>query len=597
MMRKLIIMLAAIFITFSFAGPTFASDGSLQNVHSHAVINNDGTVDIQQTWLYDDSRVDGTEHFINMNVSYGEQAVSEGKEAITDYVIYHNGSKMEFEDNWNIKDSFVNKAGKYGLIEIGSNEVEMTFGITERTLNEFVIEYKVHNVVKETSDGYKYLHWTFLPTELSPHPEALTAEIETQDGVEFDKVYGFNYEGQVGFLHDQKNAVYAEMTGMYNSNTTLNIFTLLNDENNLISNTFKVKEDLDKKAQQILKGSKYDLDHFYSEHFEPIASSKTPWWKNPFRFINVGFIMPFFFLFFIISLIIRTGGMRYKSLTSNMNENSIKKLEKDKDFYYREEPDETANSIELIRDLMRPHHMDNNILSYYISKWTSEGIFEYIGSEEKKFLFVRNNIITFKVHDNKLNAGSELEKNLFYEFYKLADNNKVVTTDNLNNLSMTLIKKYIEKHNEEAYIKLTEMGYVVDANVNKKSIFKTFMPALTDKGEDLIFQHAGLKNYLEQFTLMNEKSSSEIELWDYYFYMAALYGITDEFKKELRNMPNLSEQSMEKYNRYYGNTGTSLLSNSVSNAVNNAYTSHNSSSSSSGGGGGSSGGGSGGGTR
>lgn len=610
-MRSLIALIVAILLFSPLGQEVSASSlGSLESIHSEATINNDGTVDIKQTWRYDDTNVfDGTEHYINMNVSYGHDEAAKGKEAITDYVVYRNGTPMEFDENWDINNSFDYKAGKYGVIEVGKDEIELTFGITERTLNEFVVEYKIHNVVKETEDGYKYLHWTFLPTELSPSPQRLTAEIHVQDGVEIDKVYGFNYEGQVGFLHDQRNAVYAEMNqGRYKSNTTLNIFTLLKDENDLIKGTYNVDMTLEEKAKQILKGSDYDLDHFYSEHFEPIASSEDPWWKQFFSFNSLILLLTSFFplLFFvgILSFVITLGGARRRSLIKNMDKDEVKKLTKDKNFYYRDEPDESANSTELIRELIVTSKMDNNILSYYISKWTSEGVFEYLYEEEEKVLFFTTNVITFKIHKDKFSPKSQLEEQLFGEFYKLTNKDGVITTKNLSQLNMSKITKYMKKHKENAYLELEKMGYVVDnrnkgKSSSKKGIkfIRPFKPTLTKKGEELVFQHAGLKNYLEQFTLINERTSSEIELWDYYFYMAALYGVADKFKKELKDMPNLSEEGRKKYNMYYGNTGTSALSNTVSNIVSSAYSSHNSSSSSSGGGGGSSGGGSGGGTR
>jgi len=602
-------LMFTMFLLFSEV-TALASSGSLESVHSEATINNDGTVDVKQTWKYNDNGVfDGTEHYINMNASYGYDEAAKGKEAITDYVVYRNGMPMEFDENWNINNSFDFKAGKYGVLEVGENEIELTFGITERTFNEFVVEYKIHNVVKETEDGYKYLHWTFLPTDLSPSPQRLTAEIHVQDGVEIDKVYGFNYEGQVGFLHDQRNAVYAEMNqGKYKDNTTLNIFTLLKDENDLIKGTYDVDMTLEQKAKQILKGSDYDLDHFYSEHFESIASSEYPWWKQllSFNFL-MSLLMSFFPLLLIVGFFgfaITVAGAQRRSLIKDMDKDKVKKLTKDKSFYYRDEPDESANSTEIVRELIVSQKMDNNILSYHISKWTSEGVFEYLHEEEQKILFFTSNVITFKLHRDKLNPKSRLEERLFGEFYGLTDKNGIMTTKDLRRLSMTKITKFIQKHKEEAYLELEKMGYIVNNGGKEKPLTNkgtkgiTFIsptrPTLTKKGEELVFQHAGLKNYLEQFTLINERTSSEIELWDYYFYMAALYGITDKFKEELKDMPNLSEEGKRKYNMHYGNTGTSILSNTVSNAVSSAYSSH---SSSSGGGGGSSGGGSGGGTR
>lgn len=37
-----------------------------------------------------------------MNASYGYKETSERKEAITDFVVYRNGVKMDFKENWDI---------------------------------------------------------------------------------------------------------------------------------------------------------------------------------------------------------------------------------------------------------------------------------------------------------------------------------------------------------------------------------------------------------------------------------------------------------------------------------------------------------------
>lgn len=71
--KNKVVLFIVIFVIISLIAPevAHAKNGTLESVHSEAVINNDGTVDIVQTWIFDDTHIKkGTEHYINMNVAY-----------------------------------------------------------------------------------------------------------------------------------------------------------------------------------------------------------------------------------------------------------------------------------------------------------------------------------------------------------------------------------------------------------------------------------------------------------------------------------------------------------------------------------------------
>lgn len=612
MRRKLNIVAIAILIILLLPFNTvFAANGSLNSIENKAFVNSDGTVNIEQIWEYDDRQVDGTEHFVDLKVLYSNNGSIGNDETITDYKVYLDDQLLEFKDNWNVGDSFEEKAGKYGIVEKGGS-VELCFGITNYEINSFRIEYTVHNAIKETTDGAKYLHWTFTPDELNPNPQNLNATIETNDNITIDKVYGFNYEGQVNFDDmEKKDKITATMNeGSYSTNTVLNIFTLLKDDNNLITNTRLTGETLENKITQIFEGSDYDISDFHGETQKETNSIIKENSGEPLTIIQI--IMSFFNLGFAIltfAIMSLTGPIIFviigfsifkmiKIQTAILSDipSEQRKLWSTKDFYRREEPEEITDFFPILELVTSTPNIRQNILLYFISKWTSEEVFQYINSsEEKTGLLTKKTVnMTFKLDENKLDINaSDLERKLFSKFAKLTHSD-ILNTKDLDKLKISELESIFAKYKSSYKANLKEKGYVIGDNKEAR---------LNETGVEIVNQHVGLKNYLRDFTLIHEREASEIKLWDYYFHMAAFYGLTDVFKKQLDKLPNLDMNDKQTYNKYYGSTGTGALNKNISKKMASNYSSYTSrssgggGSSSRGGGGGSSGGGSRGGTR
>ena len=125
------------------------------------------------------------------------------------------------------------------------------------------------------------------------------------------------------------------------------------------------------------------------------------------------------------------------------------------------------------------------------------------------------------------------------------------------------------------------------------SSVKKNINVLTQKGINDKEKWKGLKKYMEDFSLLNEKEVPAIEVWEQYLVYATAFGIADKVLNQLKTVyPNIDEldninSSAYMYFIYHSNFSSSI-SNSISSSISSAY------SSSSGGGGGFSGGGGGG---
>ena len=125
---------------------------------------------------------------------------------------------------------------------------------------------------------------------------------------------------------------------------------------------------------------------------------------------------------------------------------------------------------------------------------------------------------------------------------------------------------------------------------------------LTQKGVDEQEAWKGLKNYMEDFSMMKEKEVPELALWEKYLVFATAFGIADTVLKQLKVVyPQMMDETYMNANGYYylylmshGNFSNNFI-HSINTSITNTYNSVNYSSGSGSGGGFSGGGGFGGG--
>ena len=152
------------------------------------------------------------------------------------------------------------------------------------------------------------------------------------------------------------------------------------------------------------------------------------------------------------------------------------------------------------------------------------------------------------------------------------------------------LKRYIQKNAED----LQPLVKLLDTSIPSKDIV----------GEDARAV-VGLKKFLKEFTLTNERHVEEVSLWKEYLVFATLFGIGDQVRKDMAQMcpeymemDNVAKAMMNGTDEGMLFNSLMLTSASTSSIVSQSMRSKGSGGSTSfGGGGGFSGGGSGGGVR
>ena len=148
----------------------------------------------------------------------------------------------------------------------------------------------------------------------------------------------------------------------------------------------------------------------------------------------------------------------------------------------------------------------------------------------------------------------------------------------------------IEKLGDLAIIGTIAFGVILLLNIIISGIAIYKINFYTQQGRDEIEKWRGLKKYMEEFSLLNEKEVPEIAIWEKFLVYATAFGIADKVLKQLKVVyPDIENSiNVNTYPYMYLMIHTNFsrsFSNAISSSMSSAY------SSASGGGGGFSGGG------
>lgn len=125
-MKKCFKTIFILLILITLPNMVFASNHKLEAVENKAIIREDGTVKVEQVWRYDDRKVKGTEHFINLRTKFTQSEPNNSDETITGYKVFLNDKPLKFEESWNVEASFEEKAGRYIFLALSAVSAEPT---------------------------------------------------------------------------------------------------------------------------------------------------------------------------------------------------------------------------------------------------------------------------------------------------------------------------------------------------------------------------------------------------------------------------------------------------------------------------------------
>lgn len=584
-MKKLRKYLARIFIlALILFFPHIAHANQLHSIDINVEIDQNGIGHVKETWQTNEENEDATEKY---------KVISDlGDIKIRNFKVESDDGSWQEVSPWNIDASFDDKAYKYGMVEDG-DRVELCWGITNFGENTYHLSYDIDPLVVGLND-YDMVYFRFIKENLDPLPDKISITIKGPN--DFDDevlMWGFGFEGDV---HNVDGKILAKSDGDVQYGQVM-----LRFPKGTFDTSYHIDKDFDFYADMAQEGSDYgsadDADD-YDEDYE--YGESTPF--NPFLFFLSGalsLIGPFIgFIFFGLAIKSLKGSSDYKII----NKKVLKKANKFKDQYYRDIPyDGPIEDTYLISQNANGLNINfENYMTAFLLKWVYGDAISF-GEEEEKVLFfdTKSSYITINHEPTNMSKVESKFFDVLQRSEEYTDDGKIKQKhiEKFIKKNESFMEDYFESFSENSLDQLVDRGYLIN-NKKKKALSSKFNNkiTITDSGIDLYENFIKFKNYLEDYSLIEERDINEVKLWDGFMIYAAIYGIS---KKVYSNFTEIypEYENMSAFDFYMISNITSYSSGIRSAASSNLSSFESGGfggSSSFGGGGGSFGGGSGG---
>lgn len=506
MVILIIVLLCSFSFNFSFA----QGQEKINSIEIDVRLNDDGSATIQQLW--DVETYKGTEMFIVMS-RMGDMELKNFR------VEDENGTVYTFVPEWNTKASLEEKAFKNGILKT-KDGFEMCWGKSSYGSHRYKVSYQLTNLVKSypDSDGF---NTRFINDKMTPAVDSAKVTIRFTDPqkntflqAENSGIWAFGFDGNVEF---RDNAIVAYTTKPLSASNYMNLLVRL--DKNIISPTSVGKgsfEDLQKKA---FKGSDYGKEF---QHGAMI----------------IGGFFAAFGLFGVIFIKVETllkGKLRksFKALGGRKKANG----------YYRQLPmqgslPKTVTVLDLLGDACDLR----KVFQAYILKLIQLRVLiirspkEEMGEMQSGFVFKVNTAVRLK-DESAMAILDELILPVMDLKNEVTEEKFVEQLSHLGERWLRAWQLKLLREGEEAF---ELYGFTFGKLILGKFLQYNF----TEKGLEETVQIYQFKNFLNDFTLIHEKETKEVELWDDYLVFATLFGMAEVVAGQMKKLnPNFVSQS------------------------------------------------------
>ena len=553
--KVLLLMLCLAFPIWGSAGPV------LRHLQIDVILRDNGDADVREVRQMEiDS--EGTECYIVIGNLNGSD--------IKDFsVTDETGKEYVNEGAWDVDRSRERKAGRCGMVR-KSDGYELCWGLGNSGQRIYTVNYTVTNMVRsyEESDGF---NWMFITRDMRPAPQKAEVNIfsERDGGLPVDsvKAWAFGFKGDVSIEED---GVMVESTEPMTPEMAM--IVMVEIEKGLLhpsrsgNGSFK---DLRKKA---FEGSDYKEQTWWRKFWNELKADT----EALFGLLFIGALF-FFFIWFAVKTKRERKKMLqtvtwYRDIPVNGNLVQAKKLYNA--YYMGSGGIKTEDLVgAMILRFIRTGtlRIENRLVE-------ATGLKKMLGGEGRYQDCI---VITDFNEKNRLINTPQMRK--LYDMMREASGSDLVLQPNE-------LKKWMKNHETEVVDFMNSIGESTSLKEAKRHI-------------DDVRQVFGLKMFLNDFTLANERHLTELSLWNDYLVYAALYGIADQLKADMKKLNPEYLKMSEITRNLTNNTVVPVLMATTYNTAHSVKSHVDSRSSgggghsSFGGGGGFSGGGSGGGVR
>ena len=544
--NKLVLLLVLASATSLFADP------QLHKLVIDVKLSPNGDARITETRLMTiDHR--GTECYIG-------KGLPEGCEVRDLEVTDESGRLFENVGDWDIDRSRSWKEFKCGIVRKRGG-CEICWGIGQNGERTYITTYTLTGLVQSHPDADAIRH-VFLDADVTPKPDDCRLTIEAiDDSVRFSPensgIWGFRFGGDLGYADGKMVAVNTEPFGDNGA-----LYIMCRFDKGLFEPWYQVPETFESKKEQAFEGS----DYSYSDDEELTGEDI--------------FVLIAMAIGLIITPIV--GGIWYFVYVWRARKKAFKDL-----LWYRDIP--LKGNLQQANDMLNAYKYFgtdyNNLLSACVLKLINMGAISIESHLNAKGKTEQN----FVIHDLANYADQPLLLRKIHSIFKTAAGSDTI----------------LEPRELKSFMRSTKNESVTDSFINTLHT-KTSLSAYKDRLDD-VRQVFGLKKYLQEFTLLDERHVQEVSLWKDYMIYATLFGIADQVIRDMKkinpeyfNMDQVANQMADNmtlpmiYSTLQSSTSRAVAEKAAREARASGHGGH---SSWGGGGGGFSGGGFGGGVR
>ena len=513
--RKVLIKIFAVLSMLCIFALSANAANYVESIDIDVTLNKDGSAFIEQEWkgIFDE----GTECYYEFNAGDGLE--------IENFTVSCDGKEYTTLDSWNVNASFNGKAYKCGLNELGRDNYEVCWGISEYGENTYNLSYTVKNVVVayEESDGFNF---RFINPGMNTGPTNGVITFKMADGTPLDdrntNIWAFGYEGNISFRSGIVEGYTTYPLGYNNHMTVMMEFSKgLFEPTYVGSGAFETEV-----KDPAFSGS-------YYEQYENYGSND--------------YDDPFFVLTVIVALLVPTVfiGVGIWNLVQKIKK---KKFEKNAQ-YVRDVPKEDINvSYSLLNSLKDCEEGD--IISARILRLIGKGVITPIDEGDKGLFSGKK--VSFRINPVSENEIEHWDKKL-YEILKASAGSDGI-------LEPSEMKLYCRDHPSvlRAFLRRCQQNgeeRLDELKCSKKGRYN-YVGALSEEGVKMLTELYGLKKYLKEFSLIDERTVSDTYIWQEYLIYATLFGIADEVADQLIKVNPQIETQVNVYRRdiYFART-------------------------------------------
>lgn len=455
---------------------TLFAQSRLHDLDIRVVLSKNGDAHITETrQMTVDS--EGTECYINIE--------NAGKSIVKDLTVSDElGIEYEPQSIWDVDWSRKMKTDKSGIV-MKAGGYELCWGLGAEGKRTYTASYIVTGLVEgySESDGF---NWMFVARDVKPYPEHVKLTITAEDCTlltdSIANIWAFGYGGDINF---RDSTIVAETTEPFQEHDGMIVMCEFN------KGVFSPDVTYDHSFETVKKCAFEGSDYLEEEKKE----DKDPWWMTWLEWICGG---GFVFLALCGLVWEPVARLVYKFKFRNVD-------------WYRDIPlgGDLSLANHLMNEVSQTRDYDK-LLSASVLKLVQMGALG-IDRQRPKPAFVINE---WKA-DAQL-ANRKLLESIYTLFKHAAGDNQVLDPHELTNYMES------EKHWSEVY---SFVNILHEIHLDSLSANKTEVNHLL-----------GLKKFLKDFTLIDEREVQEVTLWKDYMVWATLFGIASTVVKQMEKI-------------------------------------------------------------